>query len=148
MMRTMLATIALVCTLPPQVSGQSATGCYAVRATPWTPTQDFGGDSVFITPPHLIRLLPLTPEDSLRQTPHVNERPAVERPRNRWRSPFWTSAPGGGITITWTNMYSGFTAILTPAHDSLIGTARTFWDFTRPSQTATITLWPASCEDL
>jgi hypothetical protein len=53
---------------------------------------------------------------------------------------------GDVIKVAWSTGFSGLTMQLSSARDTLTGTASTFWDFPRPTQTARVRGSPIPCE--
>lgn len=147
-----LSTLALASLVvaPVAAQAQNSIGCYQVQVEPWEPAMSLGGDTVFIAPPRVLHLLPLSAEDSLKQAPYARGtywHPATESPKSEWRTPRWIAREGKReITIEWSNGFSGFGVKLKAKGDTLRGVAETFWDFGRPAQKAQFKMWRADCD--
>lgn len=133
---------------PERWAEHAAVGCYEIEMTPWRPKLDLGLDSVFITPPHRIRLDTVRSEspftrDALRVVPI----PWTCRDRLSPCEPLgiWQPLNDHELGIVWTNGFSGFGAELRVKKNRLEGTARTFWDFPRREQSSKIIARSIEC---
>jgi hypothetical protein len=118
-------------------------GCYELQLSQWTPALSLGADVKFITPPLRVELTTtpdrLWDEHGLKVTAAEGPKPPVH---NR---PYWTS-DAKHVHIVWTTGYSGLTMDLESRGADLVGTAHTFWDFSRPQQTSQVVATRVSCE--
>jgi hypothetical protein len=126
-----------------------AIGCYVVEMGAWTSEIEMGLDSVFLTPPGVLFLdttsveVPLAPPDlppALRVVPLV---PWAGAPylAGSWRP--ITSYEG--VSLNWTNGFSGFFVNAERRGEDLEGVAQSYWDFPREDQTAEIRLRRIPC---
>ena len=121
-------------------------GCFALNLTPYAPKMHWGGDEVFIEPPELLEL-----SGALSTEPFARESARTLRPLGPSSGHAhaygeWWPVEDGGIRLVWGSGFSGVEVLLAKTQLGYRGTARTFWDFGRPSQTATASMWPVSCE--
>jgi hypothetical protein len=110
--------------------------CYELTRGEWDPRGELGEDSLFTVVPRRIRF-------TTRLMPQRRDGPRwmeIERTgeSDRWTTGSWR-ATDAGIELVWSNGFSGVRVLLTAAASRLDGTARTFWDFSRDSQSATVT---------
>ncbi len=95
----------------------------------------------FITPPHQIMLsteiLP-GPKNALGNARYL--KPYPEGSHSIHSYSFWEILDDGSIFISFSTGYSGLFMTLTVSGDKLLGTAETFWDFPRQTQTAEVQL--------
>lgn len=126
-----------------------AVGCYSVELGTWEPAIALGMDSVFVTPPSRMRLdtaavqIPMAPQDvpAARRILPIGPWPGAEYLIGTW-SPITSSE---GVSLAWTNGFSGFYVNAERRDDGFEGVARTYWDFGRESQTATLVAHRISC---
>jgi hypothetical protein len=107
-------------------------GCYQLQLSPWTPPLSLGDDEAFIVPPSRIELT-TTPDHiwdkhGFKVTPAGGVDPSVHK------FSYWTRHDNQ-VHIVWTTGHAGLTMDLQVHDSSLVGTAQTFWDFSRPKQT-------------
>jgi hypothetical protein len=101
----------------------------------------WGGDEVFIEPPERLELSgELSTEPLARESAR-----SVRIVGSLSRLWGWWPVEGGGIRLVWGSGFSGVEVLLAKVDIGYGGTAQTFWDFGRPSQTATASMLPASC---
>jgi hypothetical protein len=111
-------------------------GCYETHVGSWTPSLPIGGDTVYMIPPARVRLWnQLAPgrgrDSAFAITP-------LGPPRSRaHKFGLYRVVNRDSIEVTFSNGLSGVTVALGARHDSLVGVATSFWDFPRPSQSAT-----------
>jgi hypothetical protein len=118
-------------------------GCYELQLTKWSPAISLGEDEIFISPPSRI-ILTSTPDDTWEK--HAYRAAPVDgaAPWGRTHS-YWTSS-AQHVHIVWTTGFSGLRMDLKAQGADLIGTAQTFWDFSRPQQSSHVTATRVSCE--
>jgi len=114
--------------------------CYELSLASWTPRLDLSLDTIFSTPPMMVRFTRIhnewfaeEGELSFRVLPANGAEMSVHGPG------FWTPVPRtDSVSIVWSTGFSGLTMRLAVAADGLRGQAETFWDFPRPHQTAQV----------
>lgn len=136
------ASWAVLLLLPAGLSGQASTwtGCYDVELGPWAPHRDFGRDSLYMAPPPRIRLQSDSAPPGLALTPAPGALPSVHR------IAFWRHLGPDSVSFVWSNGFSGITMRLAASGEDLRGSARTFWDFPRETQTADVVARRVSCK--
>jgi hypothetical protein len=121
---------------PPKQAEQyiaSFAGCYELVLGKWWPFS-FGEDTIFVTPPARIKLLPE------RGTKGFEENGFLIRAISPWTSPstarvtwsFWEVKSKSRIDLTWTNGLSGVTLTLKKNSPNLRGWAHPHFDFPTP----------------
>jgi hypothetical protein len=141
-----LAAVSLRCSSAGGSHGTAAeetSGCYQLRVTNWQPPLQLGGDLQFVLPPDRIHLTLERPERAWRKGSYVVT-PAPGSRDTIYTSGEWLVS-GGRVEILWTTGFSGLTMELSAGRNGLRGTARTFWDFPRPTQTAAVEGTPVPC---
>jgi hypothetical protein len=118
-------------------------GCYELKLSPWSPVISLGADQVFATPPARVALT-ATPEHTW--DAHAFEvRAAAGAAASVHTFSYWTG-DAHHVHIVWTNGHSGLTMDLKARGSDLVGTAHTFWDFSRPQQTSHVVATMIPCE--
>lgn len=131
-------------------SAESLAGCYNLKLSEWTPHMNLGtpedGDIVFITPPKDIYLSKEHGKDGFEKRGYLI-RPVTGTKASIHRWSYWAMEEDGAVSLVWTTGFSGLTMKLTPEQKTrdLKGTARTFWDFGRPEQTAEVNAVRIEC---
>jgi hypothetical protein len=118
--------------------------CFTVHLSAWMPAMQLGDDEAYVTPPSAIALT----NDVARSSGSVEEFsviPALDAKPSIHKRAYW-HPDGDNIELVWTNGFSGIAMSLAPTTDGFKGTARTFWDFDRASQSSTVYLRKTSCE--
>jgi HEAT repeat protein len=123
-----------------------AGACYAVRRGPWTPGTELGGDSVFSNPPQQVRFTTRVRTRAGRPEPSF-DLDRADPDEHGWTLGTWQPvAERDSVVADFTNGHSGVVMRLEVRPDgSLEGTARTYWDFPRDSQTAEVAASPIPC---
>jgi hypothetical protein len=126
---------------------EEVAGCYQVKLTDWQPPMQLGGDLEFVSPPDRIELKLERSEHPWRKASHV----VVPTPDSRetiFTSGEWTVSENE-VQMLWTNGFSGLTMELSASKEGLRlrGTAHTFWDFPRPTQTAGVEATRVACPE-
>lgn len=111
-------------------------GCYDVEIGSWSPPMAIGPDTVYTMVPSRIHLdTAVTKFGTFAIVPAPGIPPTVHRFAG------WRVVDTGRVMLTWSNGLSGLRAVVSfTGRDSLVGEARTFWDFGRPEQTAPLAL--------
>ena len=122
-------------------------GCYDLRLGEWSPPMSIGGDSVFLQPPSRIELA--TTKGTVRggRVRGYALHPAPGARRSVHRYAYWSVDDSVRIRLVWTNGLSGVRIMLRPHGDTLRGTAESFWDFERPTQTTGAVASRVMCSD-
>jgi hypothetical protein len=134
-----LRVVVLCCALLHANSGQATAqggkGCLTLRVGEWSPQTKWGGDSVFVTSPSLVQLLPM-PASAEEGRSNIR----VERVSEMDWLPqkTWQQTSGDSLQLVFSNGHSGVILELPAVTDSAVGTAETFWDFPRELQTAVV----------
>ena len=113
-----------------RIEPASFTGCYELLLGKWWPW-DFGGDTVFVTPPTRIELLPEHGTVGF-ETNGFKIRtisPQNNVPPGRPMSSFWEIKSRTKVHLTWTNGLSGVTLDLKKHGTELRGRAHPHFDF-------------------
>ena len=116
-----------------------------LRLTPYLPGMHWGGDEVFIEPPELLELSGELSTEPLARESARTVRPLGPSSGHAHAYGEWWPVEGGGIRLVWGSGFSGVEVLLAKVNIGYRGTAQTFWDFGRPSQTATVSMLPVSC---
>jgi HEAT repeat protein len=114
--------------------------CYELSLAPWTPRLDIGVDTIYSTPPMIVRFTRVY-NDWFAEEGKLSFRvlPANRADMSVHGPGFWTPVTKkDSVSIVWSTGFSGLTMKLAVAADSLRGQAETFWDFPRPQQTAQV----------
>jgi hypothetical protein len=119
--------------IPPTATASAVpfVGCYEVGLGHWWPWS-FGGDTVFVTPPTRIRLLPLRGTEGFEDNGFViqtfpDTKRAIHGIRTVWS--YWTVTAKNHVDLVWTD---GLTGVVLSAHkngDYLLGWAHPHFDF-------------------
>jgi hypothetical protein len=120
--------------------------CYKLHMSPWSPSIRLGGDEVYTTVPEAFELTN-TPSrtiigkrEEFLVTPVLGAKPSVHE------KAYWY-LENGRIELVWTNGFSGVSMNLKRGETSLKGSAHTFWDFDRPTQTSTVNAQEVPCSE-
>jgi len=116
-----------------------------LRLTQYVPEMHWGVDEVFIKLPELLEL-----SSELSTEPVARERARTVRPLGPSSGHAhaygeWWPVEEGGIRLVWGSGFSGVEVLLAKAEMGYRGTAETFWDFGRPSQTAIASMLSVGC---
>jgi hypothetical protein len=121
-------------------------GCYDINLGSWEPQIALGKDDAFITPPKRVEL---TNSPSAFQQSGAKKWWVVRTVQlsTTYAHPYsqWSLASDGAIVISWGNGFSGLSARLSWDGRRYVGTAETFWDFSRETQKAVMSLTPVRC---
>ena len=117
-------------------------GCYELSFGGWVPKDDLGPDASFVEAPLKVEL---TIEPDKRLEGWFVMRPAAGEVASihRWTS--WYITPDRTVKLVWSTGFSGLTAELGPHGRDLQGRAKTFWDFPRNAQMASLRARRISC---
>ena len=140
---TLALAISISLTISVTCAAGDLAGCYELKLSHWSPAISLGADEAFISPPSRVELT-TTPEHTwdahgFKVTAAAGASPSVHT------FSYWTS-DGHHVHIKWTNGHSGLTMDLDVRGSDLVGTAQTFWDFSRPEQTSHVVATRISCE--
>lgn len=119
---------------------EALAGCYVVSFGEWVPKEDLGSDSGFVTAPQNIEL---TTEPNKYGTLTVRPAPGSGGTLHRFAT--WRVTPKGTVVLAWSTGFSGLTAELGPTAGGLRGRAKTFWDFPRGAQVASVSARRIGC---
>jgi hypothetical protein len=112
----------------------------------WLPRADLGPDVTFTTPPQAIELSLMPSSRGGEEGVYVAQPPAGTKGSiHRWAT--WALTPDGTLDLRLSTGFSGVTMELGPDGRDLVGRAKTFWDFPRISQWATVRATHCSCPD-
>jgi hypothetical protein len=106
----------------------------------------WGGDDIFIHPPDLIELVGEASNELLARDGARSVRPIRPSPGQSSAFGVWWPLEGGGIRLLWGDWLSGVEIILQRHGAGYAGTAETYWDFGRPTQSAIVAMNSVSCE--
>jgi hypothetical protein len=102
-----------------------------------------GGDSAYVQPPGTIEIR------NQRGSEGFERRGYIIRPAPGFRASVhrfaFAQPTTDSVSLAWTNGFSGVWMMVASRPDSLLGTARTSWDFDHPSQTASVRLVKVRC---
>jgi hypothetical protein len=125
---------------------ESLAGCYVVFLGEWLPKGDLGPDVTFSTPPEMIEFTLLPVSRGGREDVYVARPPAGTKGSiHSWST--WELTPDGTVSVRLSTGFSGLTIELGPDGQDLVGRAKTFWDFPRISQWATVRATRGPCPD-
>jgi hypothetical protein len=124
--------------VPIKISPARIAGCYELKLGPWEPPMGYssGPDAVFVTPPARIRLYGKKKWDYLGK-PAFPIR-GVGTSRSIHSIAYWTLLDEKTARLAWSTGFSGLTMDVHSDGKRLRGVAKTFWDFPRTQQTATV----------
>ena len=111
-------------------------GCYVLALGSWHPDLDLGPAKAFIIPPNRVEVR-AAPGESGWAKDHYALVP-VPGHTSLHSGLFWDFTRKGTIHVVFTTGHAGLTMDLSLARNNLVGSAQTFWDFTRPVQTTTV----------
>lgn len=115
-------------------------GCYALFVGSWTPDIPLGADTIYLTPPTLVRLT-----DRLAPGGRGGwEVRALMRPNDRLRFASWARVDEE-MRLSWSNGFSGLRVSLTRRGATWVGDAESFWDFDREAQRAPVEALSVPC---
>lgn len=122
-------------------------GCYDLKLGRWWPW-GFGEDTIFVTPPGRIKLLPEHGTEGFEQYGFVIREmtPGKGAAPYRRRYSYWEVKATDQIDMTWTTGFSGVTLELKKQGNNLRGWAHPFWDFPRLSRVARVTAQQIACD--
>ena len=145
------AAAALACANAVEAQGHSSAtprvaGCYDTHVGSWAPSLPIGGDTIYMTPPVRVRLWSQFSPEWRRDSAFAI---TPLGPSKRWAHEFgiYRVVNRDSIEVTFSNGLSGVRLALGARHDSLVGLATSFWDFPRPSQSATVLFVKKRCPD-
>lgn len=120
-------------------------GCYVLLLGRYKPERHFGADGVYIHPPQFIELMselsPIpAPQNHARTVRMMSAPVSYAPPHGQW----WPTEKGG-LRIVWGSGLSGVDILLSRSDDGYAGTAETFWDFPRSTQTAVAKMLHVVC---
>lgn len=92
---------------------------------------NIGEDAVFVTPPLHIAMDLAAVKSPFSQSARKLY-PTLHTDSDRDEA-FWEFHADGAVRLVWTTGFSGVTVTLAPHGEALTGSARTFWDFGRPT---------------
>ena len=120
----------------------TAVGCFSAHRGSWTPALALEDDSVYTKIPDTFRLL----SDTLPPLAGLSGRHKVIGTASPYvLNNYWYSPSSDSVSVVWTNGSSGVALDFAVGRDTMMATARTFWDFPRPSQEATVLLLRRRC---
>ena len=132
--------------LAPTPATAQATGpgqCYEVQLGAWAPRLALGVDTAFTVPPHRFRVEARTDSGLGRGASLVRALPGAEGPvHSRGR---WAVVRPDSVEVLFTTGFSGLVLRVRRNGATWRGIASTFWDFPRPTQTASVSLAPTAC---
>ena len=121
-------------------------GCYQLQIGAWQPALKLDRDVEFITPPDRVNLKLDAAEHSWRKV-GLLVRQAPGSRGSIHTSGEWSVSKNVRVEILWSTGFSGLTMELANAPGGLHGSAKTFWDFPRPTQRATVEAKRVSCSE-
>ena len=119
--------------------------CFRLMLTPWLEALAIGEDSIFSTPPRVVRFSTVKRAwRSYDESLWMRVEPTLGEPHSVHGPGFWRPY-GDSVEVAWSTGFSGLTMNLHTATDTLRGLASTFWDFPRPTQVAQVLGVPTRC---
>lgn len=128
----------------PQVAAQELVDhCFEVIHGEWSPALELGGDSIYLGLPSRVLFTRNPPpswrlEEGFQLETAEGALPSIHRVR-QWRT------SESGVDVVWSNGFSGVQGTFKLGEKTIEGTLRTFWDSSRPTQTADARLVPVKC---
>jgi hypothetical protein len=115
-------------------------GCWSVHIGRWSSQEDrpWVATSEFLQPPARVELSDVPYNGGWK----VNRLPGTSQTH---RFALYTSIGQDSLRFVWSTGFSGLTAVVVIRGDSLVGQAKSFWDYTRSFETAPIVLVRAIC---
>jgi hypothetical protein len=114
---------------PPGQLGQAFVGCYELALGRWWPWS-FGGDTVLVTPPRHIELLPTLGTHGFEKNHHLIRpiRGTDESASARGGPSFWEPKADKQVDLTWADGFTGVTLTLEKQGNELNGWAHPYLD--------------------
>ena len=131
-----------IASLPQHTVEHRVLGCWIVQLGQWQPTMAYEADSIFVTPPAKIEFKEEGGQEGRYRWPVL---PANGAEPSIHNIAYFQAIGTDSLMIVWSTGYSGLFMRLAVAEDTLRGTAKTFWDFDRPQQTASVILVRIDC---
>jgi hypothetical protein len=136
----------LIAGLAPMAATSQATGpgqCYEVQLGMWAPRLAVGADTVFSVPPRRFRVEARADSGLGPGAYAVRALPGAGAPvHSRGR---WAVVRADSVEVVFTTGFSGLVLHVRRDGATWRGIASTFWDFPRPTQTASVSLAPTAC---
>jgi hypothetical protein len=134
---------AAICSAAEPGSPDALVGCYAVVVGAWQPPVELGRSAISLVPPAHIKLT------RVRGTRGWANRHFIVVPilgaTSQHQGIYWDVTPEHEVRVVFTNGFSGLTMSLRSTSAGLSGSATSFWDSGRPSQSASVTAKRVAC---